>query len=107
MERRRFLQLVTSSAVSAYAFDLDKLLWVPGQKTIFIPPERKLIWAGEVAALEFQHTIDIVKRLFESDKLLYEVLHDKPVYKHQTGDYQTVQIYHGVKLGERDGRNRK
>jgi hypothetical protein len=99
VNRRRFLQIVSSSAVSAYAFDLDRLLWVPGQKTIFIPPERKLIFASEVAAIELERVYRVVKELFDKDNILYKVLSDRPVYKHETGDYKTVQIYHGYKIG--------
>jgi hypothetical protein len=99
VNRRRFIQIVSSSAVSAYAFDLDKLLWVPGQKTIFVPPPRQLIFASEVTALEWERTMDIVKEIYEKDNLLYQVLADSPKYKHETGDYKTIQIYHGYKIG--------
>jgi len=100
MNRRRFIQLVTSSAVSVYALDLDKLLWVPGEKTIFIPPPRKLIYASEVVSVELDRVMKIVGSLFEKDNLLYEILADKPVYKHEAGQYKTVQIYHGYKIGQ-------
>lgn len=104
MHRRKFLQILSSSALSAYAFDLDKLLWVPGQKTIFIPPERKFIFASEVVAVETELVMGVIEELFQKDNLLYHVLADKPGYKHETGDrYKTVQIHHGYKIGE--GRN--
>lgn len=41
MDRRSFLKWLTGTAVGvalAPTLDLDKLLWVPGEKTIFIPP---------------------------------------------------------------------
>jgi hypothetical protein len=40
MNRRSFLSLLGSGALgaAAHTLDLDKLLWVPGQKTIFLPP---------------------------------------------------------------------
>lgn len=37
MNRRHFLSALATAA-SAMALDLERLLWVPGQKTIFIPP---------------------------------------------------------------------
>lgn len=37
MDRRGFLKLLASGAVGA-AVDVDKLLWIPGAKTIFLPP---------------------------------------------------------------------
>lgn len=38
INRRRFMQTLATAAVGAAAFDPEKLLWVPGQKTIFLPP---------------------------------------------------------------------
>jgi hypothetical protein len=42
MNRRSFLHLLGLSAaglaVGELELDLDRLLWVPGQKTIFLPP---------------------------------------------------------------------
>jgi hypothetical protein len=37
LSRRGFLGL-TAAAVAAYALDPERLLWVPGAKTIFLPP---------------------------------------------------------------------
>lgn len=39
MQRRDFLKILASSATAAYTMDWEKLLWVPGEKKIFIPPE--------------------------------------------------------------------
>lgn len=41
MDRRGFLRLLGMGAVGASAaatFDLERLLWVPGAKTILLPP---------------------------------------------------------------------
>lgn len=41
MDRRRFLRWLggtAAGAAAAHTLDLDKLLWVPGDKTIFLPP---------------------------------------------------------------------
>lgn len=40
MNRRSFLSLLGSGALgaAAHTLDLDRLLWVPGKKTIFLPP---------------------------------------------------------------------
>ena len=46
MHRRRFLRLLTGSAagiVLAPALDLDRLLWVPGERTIFLPCQPDLL----------------------------------------------------------------
>jgi hypothetical protein len=38
MNRRDMLKLVTSGVIGAMVLDPEKLLWVPGEKTIFLPP---------------------------------------------------------------------
>lgn len=38
MNRRRFFESLLGGAIAAHQLDIDKLLWVPGEKTIFIPP---------------------------------------------------------------------
>lgn len=37
MNRHCFLQLLSAGTIGAATFDLERLLWVPGQKTIFLP----------------------------------------------------------------------
>lgn len=37
MNRRDMLKLFTSGVVGAMVLDPEKLLWVPGEKTIFLP----------------------------------------------------------------------
>jgi hypothetical protein len=41
MNRRHFLQ-VLGGAAAAIALDPERALWVPGAKTIFLPPERRV-----------------------------------------------------------------
>ena len=54
MNRRSFLQFMGAAAAVAPVLDLDKLLWVPGQKTIFVPETPKIItrcvtqWDGPI-----------------------------------------------------------
>ncbi len=46
MDRRGFLRLLGMGAVGAAAtatLDIERLLWVPGAKTIFLPPEGQFI----------------------------------------------------------------
>ena len=45
LSRRAFLGLAATSA-AAFALDPERLLWVPGAKTIFLPPERTVVAAG-------------------------------------------------------------
>lgn len=97
IDRRKFLQILGGSTASLYALDLDKLLWVPGGKKIFLPPEQRLIYASEVYMAEFSHMLDTLHEIYNSDNLLYKIITDNPEYKHETGMWKTVQIYHGYK----------
>jgi hypothetical protein len=38
LHRRQFLQTLLSAGIAAQSIDIEKLLWVPGEKRIFIPP---------------------------------------------------------------------
>lgn len=53
MNRRTFLGLA-AAASAALALDPERLLWVPGAKTIFLPPERSVVLAeiGDVEAVK-------------------------------------------------------
>ena len=97
INRRDFVKILSGSAASLYAFDLDKLLWVPGEKKIFLPPEQRLIYASEIALAEWNHVMGVLKDIYNSDNLLYKIITDNPTYKHETGDWKTIQIYHGYK----------
>jgi hypothetical protein len=62
MNRRDMLRLFTSGVVGAMVLDPEKLLWVPGEKTIFLPaatataytlPESALaLWTLAVRVIE-------------------------------------------------------
>jgi len=53
LTRRGFLALGAASA-AAMVLDPERLLWVPGARTFYLPPERRVIEAqiGDVEALE-------------------------------------------------------
>lgn len=42
LNRRDFLRALLSSTVVAATVDVEKLLWIPGEKKIFIPSERQI-----------------------------------------------------------------
>lgn len=94
IDRRKFLQILAGSAAAPFAFDMDKLLWIPGQKTIFIPPPRELVYAGEVFASDYVRGmyLDMMSTFIASAGRIYEVEEVKN-YRHQSGDYKTIQIY--------------
>ena len=55
MKRRHFLASMLTAA-SAMVLDPDKLLWIPGQKTIFIPsaPLPRVLDLDEINAFAFR-----------------------------------------------------
>ncbi len=52
MNRRAFLGWLGGTAAgvaAASALDVERLLWVPGEKTIFLPPDRAIrLYAGDM-----------------------------------------------------------
>lgn len=94
IDRRRFLQILGGSAVATMAFDPEKLLWVPGEKKIFIPPPRELVFA--VGALPADYVrgmyLDMMSTFIASAGRMYEV-EEVRNYRHQSGDYKTINIF--------------
>jgi hypothetical protein len=69
MNRRRFFAWLFGTAAGValgHTLDLDKLLWVPGEKTIFLPPEPKIIREtlrpGDYFTIEGAYAINPVTR---------------------------------------------
>jgi hypothetical protein len=96
VNRRQFIKLISSSALAAYALDPERLLWIPGEKKIFIPPERKLIYAAEIAENELHSFGVAVSDLSELHKFMYEVIEGQ-LYKHMGVNYKNVQIFETIK----------
>ena len=75
MNRRTLLRLLASGLV-AHTLDVDKLLWVPGKKTIFLPP----IIRGRALTLEMINKVQLqiatrnISTLFERDDEFYRRL---------------------------------
>lgn len=58
MARRQFLQWLLRGAAGAsvaVTFDVERLLWVPGQKTVFLPPP---------PVVSLAHLDDILKAVY-------------------------------------------
>jgi hypothetical protein len=58
MDRRGFLKRLAAAtaAVAATAeIDPERLLWTPGKKTIFLPPEKALVTAESVAVQQIRN----------------------------------------------------
>lgn len=77
MNRRSFLSTLLGGATTL-ALDPERALWVPGAKTIFIPPApRTLItledWARHRAALD-PHLRRIVELLTQSNEIIDDMV---------------------------------
>jgi hypothetical protein len=75
MNRRELLKLL-GMGVIGYTLEVDKLLWVPGQKTIFLP-HSKYISMSQIVDIEIQRIIPKLKYLFERDDTFYAALDKK------------------------------
>lgn len=71
MNRRQFLSSLVALGVAAHEFDIERLLWVPNSKKIFIPPYRPGITLAQIVAAEWARIQPHVKYLFERDDTFY------------------------------------
>lgn len=71
MNRRGFLKALlsgTAGAVAAHTLDLDRLLWVPGEKTIFLPsPHCNSFVTPDWVT---HHALEILKRNLEFSRCI-------------------------------------
>jgi len=63
MERRELLKML-----SFFVVDPEKLLWIPGKKTIFIPNEI------DIAALEWEKLTRQIPSLFDRDHAFFKAI---------------------------------
>lgn len=74
MNRRFFLRLIAAGVIG-HELDLDKLLWLPGQKKIFIPTEAEAALSmSQIIALEYERILPHIRDLFERDDTFYRIL---------------------------------
>jgi hypothetical protein len=74
MNRRQLLKLLASGVVGS-TLDVDRLLWVPGAKTIFLPTTQiHRPTESQILALELERIIPHIKELFEKDSVFYQRL---------------------------------
>ena len=75
--RRSFLKLLALGVIG-HELDIDRLLWVPGQKTIFLPAS-KGVSLSEIVALEMERMIPKLRTLFERDDMFYTAIKTRQV----------------------------
>jgi len=75
MNRRELFKLLSAGLVG-HALDIDKLLWIPGQKTIFLPSIHK-VTLNDIIAIELERVLPQIRMLFERDNTFYTLLEKK------------------------------
>lgn len=79
MNRRQLLKLLASGVVGS-TLDVDRLLWVPGAKTIFLPtPTIHRPTDAQILAFELERIIPHIKDMFEKDSRFYQRLENGKV----------------------------
>lgn len=71
MNRRDFLRVLgfgtVAAAAASCAFDVERLLWVPGERTIFLPPVRNTFitptWVSKEVARMFLNDLKFVSEI--------------------------------------------
>lgn len=79
LNRRTFLRFLASGVAGTVAsaeLDIDRLLWVPGTKTFFIPDNPTLSMA-QIVAVEWNRIMPTVASLFDRDDTFYKILTDQ------------------------------
>ena len=74
MNRRAFLRLL-ALGVAGHNLDIDRLLWIPGEKTIFLPS--KGLSYSQIVDTELLRLYPKLATLFESDSLFYTLLNKR------------------------------
>ncbi len=74
MNRRQFLRIL-ATGVAGLELDIDRLLWVPGAKTIFLPNEFHTgLTQSQIVALELNRIMPKIAMLFERDDTFYALI---------------------------------
>ena len=86
MPTRRELLKLLALGVAGHTLDIDRLLWVPGEKTIFLPtaPINQLTMA-DIVAIELRRITPKMKALFESDYTFYTIFEEATDVKGRRG----------------------
>ena len=93
MNRRQLLKLLALGVIG-HELDIDRLLWVPGAKKIFIPSS---ISMSEIVALEIERITPHLRTLFERDDMFYRAISEGK--RNISGDTIRVPIHYGVDWG--------
>lgn len=74
--RRQFIrQLLSVGLVSQFDLDLDKLLWIPGAKKIFLPS----LSYNDILTSEIEHILPHLTHIFENDSAFYTLIKSRDI----------------------------
>jgi hypothetical protein len=76
MNRRQLLKLLASGLVGS-TLDVDRLLWIPNTKTIFLPSiikPRSSLTVSMIMEAELARIYPHIRSLFERDDILYRAI---------------------------------
>jgi hypothetical protein len=78
VNRRNFLSTLVAAA-AGMTLDPERLLWVPGQKTIFIPSPKQTLMYDELlsSTLIDWHAL-MIKNIMRTNTLLFHLENDRP-----------------------------
>lgn len=76
MNRRKFLAALGIGAASL-TFDVEKFLWIPGQKKIFIPERLNSLRYDDILSIELERIRLMIPILFEKESSLSRYLDKK------------------------------
>jgi hypothetical protein len=71
MNRRAFLRLL-ALGVAGHNLDIDRLLWIPGEKKIFLPSEG--LSYSQILDAEMRRIIPKLATIFDRDDVFYTLL---------------------------------
>ncbi len=57
--------------VIGYKLDIERLLWIPGQKTIFLPSIETRFSMANIMSIELDKILPLIPNLFERDMRFY------------------------------------
>ena len=75
VNRRAFLRILALGVVG-HELDIDRLLWVPGAKKIFLPTKSGLT-ESQIIALELERIAPKIATLFERDNTFWQLINKK------------------------------
>jgi len=90
MNRRGFLGSL-AAAISAATLDPEKLLWVPGKKTIFVPPLNVNPTLDELNQITLKYiTPGLLDTLFRPDLFTEYLRKSESRFRADTGLYERI-----------------